>query len=125
MAPQRKKILLVDDSSLVIRMEQMIIPSSKYVVTVARDGQEGVQRAITDQPDLIVMDVVMPIMTGFEAVAALRANDETKDIPVIMVTTKGDAKSVEAGFSSGCNDYITKPIDSLELLSKIKNLIGD
>ncbi len=123
-AMSKKKILLVDDSSLVIKMEKMILPAG-YDIVVANDGQEAIQRAIVEQPDLIVMDVNMPHMSGFEACEAIRKEDGTRDIPIIIVTTKGDSKSVETGFAAGCNDYITKPIDSLEFLTKVRNYVSD
>lgn len=120
----RKKILLVDDSSTVLLMEKMILSKSEYDVVTARDGLEGVEKARNERPDLILMDVVMPRMDGFEAVRKLRADDATKAIPVIMVTTRGELQSVEAGYASGCSDYVTKPINGLELLTKVRSCLG-
>jgi CheY-like chemotaxis protein len=121
----RKKILLVDDSSTVIMMEQMILSKNNYDLVTARDGQEGVAKALSEKPDLILMDVMMPRMDGFEACRKIRAENSTKSIPVIMVTTRSELTSVETGYASGCNDYVTKPINSLELLSKVKNYLAD
>lgn len=120
-----KKILLVDDSSTVLLMERMILQKSHYELLTARDGEEGVQKALSDKPDLILMDVVMPRMNGFEACRRLRADDETRHIPIIMVTTRGELKSVEAGYESGCSEYVTKPINGLELLTKVKSVLGE
>ncbi len=120
----RKKILLVDDSSTVLLMERMILSKNEYDVVTARDGQEGVEKALAEKPDLILMDVVMPRMDGFEACRKLRERDDTKAIPVIMVTTRGELASVETGYASGCNDYVTKPINGLELLAKVKSCLG-
>ena len=121
----RKKILLVDDSSTVIMMEQMILSKNNYDLVTARDGQEGVAKALAEKPDLILMDVMMPRMDGFEACRKIRAENSTRSIPVIMVTTRSELTSVETGYASGCNDYVTKPINSLELLSKVKNYLAD
>jgi DNA-binding response OmpR family regulator len=121
----RKKILLVDDSSTVLLMERMILSKSPYDLVTARDGWEGVEKAKAERPDLILMDVVMPRMDGFEACRRLRADDETRGIPVIMVTTRGELRSVESGYESGCSDYVTKPINGLELLSKVRNYLGE
>ncbi len=121
----RKKILLVDDSSTVLLMERMILSKSPYDLVTARDGMEGVEKAKAERPDLILMDVVMPRMDGFEACRRLRADDETREIPVIMVTTRGELQSVESGYESGCSDYVTKPINGLELLSKVRNYLGE
>lgn len=120
----RKKILLVDDSSTVLLMERMILSKSEYDVVTAKDGQEGVEKARSEKPDLILMDVVMPRMDGFEACRRLREQEDTKAIPVIMVTTRGELASLEAGYSSGCSDYVTKPINGLELLAKVRSCLG-
>jgi DNA-binding response OmpR family regulator len=120
----RKKILLVDDSSTVILMEKMILAKSPYDLVIAKDGQEGVEKAATEKPDLILMDVMMPRMTGFEACKRLRSQGSTAKIPVILVTTRGEEQSVKSGYESGCNDYITKPINGGELLSKVRGYLG-
>ena len=120
-----RKILLVDDSETVLQMEQMILAKSSYELILARDGEEGVAKALTTQPDLILMDVVMPKMNGFEAVKQLRENAQTRSVPIVMVTSKAEAESMEAGYQNGCSDYIIKPIDRLELVTKVKNLLGE
>jgi len=121
----RKKILLVDDSNTVLMMEKMILSQERYDLVVARNGAEGVKQALAEAPDLILMDVVMPEMNGFEAVRVLRATEATRTTPIIMVTTRGEAASVEAGFENGCNDYVTKPVNSSELLAKVRNLLAE
>ncbi len=120
----RKKILLVDDSSTVILMEKMILAKSPYDLVFAKDGQEGLEKAAAEKPDLILMDVMMPRLTGFEACKRLRAQGNTASIPVIMVTTRGEEQSVKSGFEAGANDYITKPINGNELLSKVRGYLG-
>jgi DNA-binding response OmpR family regulator len=120
----RKKILLVDDSSTVLLMERMILSKSEYDVVTAKDGQEGLDKALAEKPDLILMDVVMPRMDGFEACRRLREREDTKGIPVIMVTTRGELASLETGYASGCSDYVTKPINGLELLAKVRSCLG-
>ena len=122
---ERKKILLVDDSSTVLLMEKMILSKSPYELVTASDGQDGYDKALVEKPDLILLDVVMPRMDGFEVCRRLRQRDETRGVPVIMVTTRGELHSVETGYQSGCTDYITKPINGLELLSKVKSYLGD
>ena len=120
-----RKILLVDDSETVLQMEQMILAKSSYELILARDGEEGVAKALATQPDLILMDVVMPKMNGFEAMKQLRENAQTRSVPIVMVTSKAEAESMEAGYQNGCSDYIIKPIDQLELVTKVKNLLGE
>ena len=120
-----KKILLVDDSNTVLLMERMILSQSRYELCTARNGKEGVERARVEKPDLILMDVVMPEMSGLDALAAIREDAETREIPVIMVTTRSEASSMETGYARGCNDYVTKPVHSSELLTKVRNILGE
>jgi CheY-like chemotaxis protein len=120
-----RKILLIDDSETILQMEQMILAKEPYELLIARDGAEGVARALESMPDLILMDVVMPRMGGFEALRQLRGNQRTNAVPVVMVTTKAEADSIETGYASGCNDYIVKPIDRMELIAKVRDLLGD
>lgn len=120
----RKKILVVDDSATSLMWQRMILQQEAYDLVTARDGQEGVERAVAERPDLILMDVMMPRMDGFAACRALRANPATSAIPVIMVTTRSEWNSVESGYTSGCSDYITKPIDRLELLAKVRSCLA-
>jgi len=121
----KKTVLLVDDSGVALMTEEMILRrAGKYELILANDGVEAVEKATEHKPDLILMDVVMPRMTGVEACKKLRSQDSTRDIPIILVTTRGEPSSVELGYESGCNDYVTKPINSMELLGKVENLIG-
>jgi CheY-like chemotaxis protein len=121
----RKTVLLVDDSTTALLMEQMILKNrSDIELIVARDGQEAVEKTLAELPDLIVMDVVMPRMSGIEACRQIRLQDSTRHIPIILVTTRGEPENVETGYASGCNDYVTKPINGLELIAKIEDFIG-
>lgn len=120
----RKKILLVDDSSTILMMEKMMLNIGVYDLITARNGIEAVSKATAEQPDLILMDVNMPQMDGFEALKCLRNQSVTQNTPVIMVTTRGEAANIQTGFDNGCNDYLTKPIDNLELLTKVKSYLG-
>jgi CheY-like chemotaxis protein len=120
----KKRILLVDDSETVLLLERMILKGGSYELATARDGREAVEKALTFEPHLILMDVLMPQMNGFEAIRNLRQREQTRSIPILIVTTKGEEESMETGYVSGCNDYITKPIDSLELLTKIRSFLA-
>ena len=121
----RKKILIVDDSATIHMMVRMVLGKDRYILVTANDGQEAVEKARAERPHLVVMDVVMPRMTGFEACRALRQEPATKDIPIILVTTRGEPDSVQKGYESGCSDYVTKPINGLELLSKVQSCLGE
>lgn len=121
----RKKILLVDDSSTILMMEKFILRNGPYDLVTATNGEEGVRKAAEYLPDLILLDVIMPKMGGFEACRLIRDAEETRSIPIIMVTTRGEAANVEAGWANGCTDYVTKPINSIELLAKVRNFLDD
>ncbi len=118
-----KKILLVDDSKTSLFMERMILRQEPLDVITAGDGVEAIEKVLSEHPDLILMDVVMPRMNGLDALRALRSRESTRAIPVIMVTTRGEGPNVEEAFASGCSDFITKPIDALELLTKVRSLV--
>lgn len=121
-----KKILLVDDSSTTLLMEEMLFREhTHYELLLARNGEEAVQRAIAETPSLILMDVIMPKMDGFTACREMRKRPELKRVPIIMVTSRGESGNVEQGFESGCNDYVTKPINGAELLELVNGyLVG-
>jgi DNA-binding response OmpR family regulator len=121
----RKKILLVDDSNTILMMEKFMLRNGPYELLTASNGEEGVRKATEQVPDLILLDVIMPKMGGFEACRVIRDSEATKSIPIIMVTTRGEAANVEAGWANGCTDYVTKPINAIELLAKVRNFLGD
>jgi diguanylate cyclase (GGDEF)-like protein len=119
----RKTLLLVDDSRTILLQEQVILRRS-YELRTAQNGREGVEMAIQHRPDLVLMDVVMPEMDGLEACRALRADERTRDIPIILVTTRGEHANRAAGFEAGCTDYLTKPINPVDLLARIGECLG-
>jgi CheY-like chemotaxis protein len=121
-----KKILVVDDSRTALMMEREILEKrTSYQCVTAADGQEAVEKAKQELPDLILMDVVMPRMNGFEACKMIRQQASTREIPIVLVTTRGEESYMEAGFQSGCNDYITKPIDGAELVALLRSYLGE
>lgn len=120
----KKKILLVDDSNVVLSMEKLIL-GQKYDLICAKNGEEAIEKATSNLPNLILLDVIMPKMNGFETCQNLRNQEVTKSIPIIMVTTRGEEENKEQGFYSGCTDYVTKPFNNAELLSKVKSYLGE
>jgi PleD family two-component response regulator len=119
-----KKILIVDDSKTVLTLERTLLEPS-YEVIEAHDGEQAIAKAKSERPDLILLDVVMPKLDGFETCKRLRALAETKTTPIIMVTSQTEAESVEAGYKHGCTDYVTKPIFEAELLAKVRDCVGE
>jgi len=121
-----KKILVVDDSKTALMMEREILEKrTTYQCVTASDGQEAVEKAQQERPDLILMDVVMPRMNGFEACKMMRQQSSTREIPIVLVTTRGEEAYMEAGFQSGCNDYITKPVNGAELVALLQSYLGE
>ncbi len=118
-----RKILLVDDSPTVLMVERTFLQAERYTLLSAKSGQEAVDVALSEQPSLILMDVVMPGMDGFEACRRLRAAEATRRIPIILVTTRGSPEHVERGYESGCNDYVIKPFEGDELRAKVASLL--
>lgn len=121
---KKAKILLVDDSQVVIMNEKMLLRHlGDFEVVTACNGRQGVEMAQAELPDLILLDVVMPEMNGFDACRAIRSDPATRHIPIIMVTTRGEEDNLSEGFTAGCSDYITKPIDKNVLAQKMQDLL--
>src|SRR5438105_15878395 len=119
-----KVILLVDDSPTSRMKSRAIFGNlNGYELISACDGKEGVEKAIAQKPDLILMDVEMPRMSGIEACRALRNNDKTKKIPIILLTMRGEDSSIKAGFDSGCTEYMLKPVNEEKLLAVMKKYL--
>lgn len=121
----KKTLLVVDDSPTALMMNTMLLGRQPYNIVSARDGQEAVDKAIASPPDLVVMDVMMPRMNGIEACRAIRQNEKTRLIPIILITTRGEEEYVAQGFAAGCNDYVTKPVNATELVAKVRALLGE
>ncbi len=117
-----KRILLVDDSATERHIIGGILTDAGFEVSLAEDGEKGVAQAKALKPDLIVMDVVMPGLNGFQATRAITKDPETAHIPVIICTTKDQETDKVWGMRQGAKDYVVKPVDGAELLSKISAL---
>jgi twitching motility two-component system response regulator PilH len=117
------RILIVDDSPTQLLGIKRIVEKMGHMATTAEDGAAGVDLAKRDIPDLILMDVVMPNLNGFQATRTLTREPTTKHIPVILVTTKGQDTDRAWGMRQGAKAYVTKPIDEKELEQAIKNLL--
>ncbi len=117
------KVLVVDDEARTLRlMEAMLIPAG-YQVVLAENGTEAITKAMLSSPDVILLDVMMPGMDGFKVASKLRANKQTKDIPIVMVTALGEVNDRVKALESGADDFLTKPVDKTELLTRIKTLV--
>ena len=117
-------ILIVDDSPTEVHVLTSMLEGAGYTVHSANNGEAGIEMAKEMKPDLILMDVVMPGMNGFQATRQLTRAEETSDIPVIIVTTKDQETDRVWGMRQGAKDYVTKPVDEGQLMGKINSLIG-
>jgi diguanylate cyclase (GGDEF)-like protein len=118
-----EKILVVEDESSLRTLMRMQLERAGYQVATAEDGVQGLEKIHSDPPDLVLLDVMMPRMDGAEVCRHLKTNFATSQIPVIMVTAKGEMKDKLAGLSVGANDYITKPYTLEELLVRVRNIL--
>jgi len=117
------QILIVDDSPTEIHVLTTILEKMGHTVSTADNGEAGIAAAKQNKPDLILMDVVMPGMNGFQATRQLTKDSETADIPVIIVTTKDQETDRVWGLRQGAKDYLTKPVEEAMLVEKINNLL--
>ena len=117
------KILLVEDNEMNRDMLSRRLERRGYTVVMAEDGAKGVALARSDSPDIILMDMSLPVVDGWEATRQIKAAPETKGIPVIALTAHAMAGDEERALASGCNDYETKPVDLPKLLAKIDALL--
>ncbi len=118
------KVLVVDDSPTEVHIFTTALTNEGYQVVVATNGLEGVEKALEEVPDLILMDVVMPSLNGFQATRKIHRNAATKHIPIVIVTTKDQDTDREWGMRQGATDYLVKPVDVEQLLGKVRELVG-
>jgi CheY-like chemotaxis protein len=117
------RILLVEDNEMNRDMLSRRLLRNGYEVTIALDGQQGVDIAASEQPDLILMDMSLPVIDGWEATRRVRANAATRKIPIIALTAHAMAGDREKAIEAGCDDYDTKPVEITRLLGKIAALL--
>ena len=118
------KILLVEDNEMNRDMLSRRLIRNGHEVSIAIDGQQGVDMAMSQLPDLILMDMSLPVIDGWEATRRIKANDATRKIPVIALTAHAMAGDREKAMEAGCEDYDTKPIEISRLLGKVAALLG-
>ncbi|MGH2751701.1 MAG: response regulator transcription factor [Actinomycetota bacterium] len=122
MAPQQ--ILICDDDPVILRLLQVNLELEGYEVLLAHDGEEAFEMASQEAPNLIILDIMMPRMDGYQTVAALKDNETTASIPVVFLSAKAQQSDIERGMKHGVADYLTKPFDPSELLQVVQRLIG-
>ncbi|MGH7740747.1 MAG: response regulator [Candidatus Eiseniibacteriota bacterium] len=118
------KILVVDDEIYIVHILDFSLGMEGYEVLTALDGEQAVDKARSEHPDLIVLDIMMPKLDGYETCKILKAGEDTKSIPVILLSAKGRNVDQKIGFEVGADDYITKPFSPRKLVERINTLLG-
>jgi two-component system cell cycle response regulator len=122
--PRQSKVLVVDDNAQNLELLVEYLHTLENVQTsTAADGLEALEKVAQDKPDLILLDIMMPRMSGFEVCRKLKSDPETRDIPIIMVTALNELGDIERGVESGTDDFLSKPVNRLELVTRVKSLL--
>lgn len=117
------KILVTEDERDIRELVAFTLRFAGYEVVTAENGEEGVLMAAQEKPDMILMDVRMPKLTGYEACARIKANPELADIPVVFLSAKGQEAEIRTGLDAGASEYLLKPFGPLELVERVKELM--
>ena len=118
------KILVVDDEIYIVHILDFSLGMEGYEVITALDGEQALEKLKTEKPDLIVLDIMMPKLDGYEVCKAIKSSPETRHIPVILLSAKGRNVDQKLGFDVGADDYITKPFSPRKLVERINQLLG-
>lgn len=118
------KILIVDDEPDLVSTVEYRLKFAECDVVTAANGQEGLEKAGSERPDLILLDTNMPVMNGHEMLERLRADANLRDIPVIMLTARCEAQDIAAASAHGVSDYVTKPFEFVQLMDKIRGVLN-
>ena len=121
---QKAKVLIVDDEPFNVDVLLQELEELDYELITASNGQEALDQIKSRQPDLILLDLMMPVLDGFAVLSEIKADDSLRDIPVIIVSAASDSKSIVKGIKQGADDYVTKPIDAEHLKNKLKDHLG-
>ncbi len=120
-----KKILIADDEPSIVAAVEFLLQRNGYEVYVARNGQEALDLVEAHLPDLVLLDVMMPLKSGYEVCMRMREREDWRHIKIVMLSAKGRDVEVTKGLSMGADIYVTKPFSTRELVSKIKGLLGE
>ncbi len=123
MTTEGKRILICDDDPAILRVLEVNLEVEGYDVLLAHHGEEAYEVAVAEHPDLIILDIMMPRLDGYQTCAKLKANEAIKHIPVVFLSAKAQQSDVDRGKSFGVDDYLTKPFDPMELLDVVERLL--
>lgn len=116
----RKKILIVDDEPHIVELVRVCLEDTEYDIIEAYDGDDALKKARDEHPDVILLDIMLPKKDGYEVCRELKTNGDTRDIPIVMLTAKGQEVDKVKGFQSGADSYMTKPFSPLRLLTELE-----
>lgn len=119
-----KRVLVCDDDPVILKLLEVNLELEGYEVLSAHHGEEALLLAESEVPDLVILDIMMPRMDGYETAEKLRANDVTRDIPLVFLSAKAQAADIERGEQYDVDEYITKPFDPSELIEVVERLVG-
>ncbi len=117
-------VLVVEDDPVILRLLEVNFELEGFEVVLAHDGAEGIEAAKSMQPDIIVSDIMMPRVSGIELVQALKADDATAKIPIILLSAKAQTNDLKSGMDAGADDYVTKPFEPLDLVDRVNALLS-
>jgi len=117
-----KKILVVDDESHIRQLIEQTLIKAKYNVITAEDGKEALDKMVSERPDLIILDIMMPYYDGYEVLQTLRRYPSTRNLPVIILTAKNNDEDVFSAWQAGVSSYLMKPFNPTELLTYVKKI---
>jgi DNA-binding response OmpR family regulator len=118
-------VLVVDDDPVILKLLEVNFVMEGFTVLTAADGVDAFDRAVLEQPQAVVSDIMMPRMNGLELVQRLKAEPATAAIPVVLLSAKAQASDVRAGLDAGADDYVTKPFEPLELVERVNKLVAE
>ena len=124
MPPASKRVLICDDDPVILRLLQVNLELEGYDVLLAHDGEHAIEVATGEKPDLVILDIMMPRLDGYQTCERLMASEQTKGIPVVFLSAKAQQADIERGKEFGVADYLTKPFDPNDLIDIVQRLIG-
>lgn len=124
MSENKKKIFYAEDSDSLVKLMTYKLQNEGYDITVFTNGENVYETVVAEKPDLVILDLMMPIKDGLTILREIKSNSETSSIPVIMLTTNAEEETILKALEAGANEYITKPFSTAVLLAKIKKILG-
>lgn len=120
-----KKILIVEDEPDILEVVRIALDRSPYDIELATTGEEALNKIAASRPDLMLLDIMLPGVSGLEVCQQLKNDPKTEGIHIIILTAKAQRRDVRAGYAAGCDDYIVKPFNTIALIERVKHILGN